>query len=171
MKYHDKQKGFNVIELMIAIFILGVVIVGFYEIAVLSLKILQENEHEIEAAYLAEEGVEAVRSIRDTVNWIDAGDGQTGPGELDIDSIDTYYPIISGGNWELATVDPGVIENIFSRKVVFEKVSRDPVTGDIEAAYNDSRKDADSLKFSVIVSWMERDVNKNVTLVTLITNF
>lgn len=166
-----KQKGFNIIELIIAIFILGIVIVGFYEVAVLSLKILQESEHEMRAVYLAEEGVEAVRSIRDTITWIDSDDGEIGLGELDIDVADTYYPIISGEKWELSFIDPGVIEGIFNRKIVFEKISRDPATGEIEAVYDEGHKDADSLKLSVVVNWMEKNVSKDITLVTLITNF
>jgi len=165
------QKGFSVAELMIAIFILAVVTVSFYEVAILSLKLSKENKNEIKAAYLAEEGIEAVRNIRDQVAWVDAMDGKTGIGELNLDIDDTYYPVISANNWELITIDPGLINNRFSRKVVFEKLSRDPDTGDIEDLYNPVNDDENSRKITVTVSWQEKEKTKDVTLVTYLTNF
>ena len=165
------QKGFSAAELIIAIFIFAVVSAGFYQIAVLSLNISKENKNEIKAAYLAEEGIEAVRNIRDQVAWIDADDGKTGIGELDLDIDDTYYPVISANNWELITTDPGLIDNRFSRKIVFEKLSRDPDTGDIEDLYSSVNDNENSRRITVIVSWQEKGKTKDVTLVTYLTNF
>lgn len=165
------QKGFGVPELIIAIFIVAVTTVSFYEIAVLSLKISKENKNEMKAAYLAEEGIEAVRNIRDQVAWIDAADGKTGIGELDLDIDDTYYPIISVNSWELITINPGLINNRFSRKVVFEKLSRDPNSGDIEDVYNSINNDENSRKITIIVSWQENGKDKEVTLISYLTNF
>ena len=165
------QKGFSVAELMIAIFILAVVTVSFYEVAIFSLKLSKENKNEIKAAYLAEEGIEAVRNIRDQVSWTDIADGKTGIGELDLDIDDTYYPVISGNSWELTIIDPGLINNRFSRKVVFEKLSRDPDSGDIEDLYSSVNDDENSRRITVIVSWQEKGKTKDVTLVTYLTNF
>ncbi len=165
------QKGFSAAELIIAIFVLTIVSTSFYEIAVLSLKISKENKNEMKAAYLAEEGIEAVRNIRDQVAWIDADDGKTGIGEFDIDLNDTYYPIISGNSWELTSIDPGPINNRFNRKVVFKKLSRDPDTGDIEDVYNSVNDDENSRKIITIVTWQENGKDKDVTLISYLTNF
>lgn len=165
------QKGFSAVELMIAIFILAVVTVSFYEVAVLSLRLSKENKNEIKAAYLAEEGIEAVRNIRDQIAWVDATDGKTGIGELDIDLNDTYYPVISANNWELITTDPGLINDRFSRKVVFEKLSRDPDSGDIEDVYNSVNDDENSRKITVAVGWQESGRDKEVVLVSYLVNF
>ncbi|MCK4454301.1 prepilin-type N-terminal cleavage/methylation domain-containing protein [Candidatus Parcubacteria bacterium] len=165
------QKGFSAAELIIAIFVLTIASAGFYQIAVLSLNISKENKNEMKAAYLAKEGIEAIRNIRDQVAWIDAADGKTGIGELDLDLNDTHYPIISANSWELTFIDPGLIDNRFSRKIVFEKLSRDPDTGDIEDVYNSVNDDENSRKITTIVSWQENGKDKEVTLISYLTNF
>ena len=163
------QKSFSVIELMIAIFILVVAIIGFYQAAVFSFTILEQTKNEMKAGYLAEEYIEAVRSVRNQVDWDDPADGKTGLGE--INTANTYYLTISGASWEMTTINPGLVDNRFSRKITFEPISRDPDTGDIEDVYNVSNNDAHSLKVNAKISWLEKGETKDLTLVTLITNF
>ncbi|MGB2762359.1 MAG: hypothetical protein WBC21_02355 [Minisyncoccales bacterium] len=163
------QKSFSVIELMMAVFILVVAFIGFYQVAVFSFTTLEEAKNEMKADYLAEEYIEAVRSIRDQVDWDDPVDGETGLGE--IDTANTYYLIISGGSWEITTVGPGLIDNLFSREIIFENISRDPDTGDIEDVYNVSNKDDNSLKVKAKINWLEKGETKDLILATLITNF
>jgi len=175
MIFNQKQKGLSVIEIMVVVFILTIAIIAFYQAAVFSFQVLKESKNEMKAGYLAEEGVEAVRNIRDRVAWDDPADGKTGIGELDLDLFDTYYLIpvapVSGDNWGLVVNDPGLIDNLFTRKIVFEEVSRDPGSGDIQPVYIAVDDDPNSRKFSVIVNWQERGEIKDVTLVTYITNF
>lgn len=166
-----KQRGITVAEIVIAVFILTVAIIGFYQAAVFSFEILDESRNEVRAGCLAEEGIEAVRSIRNNVAWIDAADGKTGIGELNLAVNDTYYPIISGDNWELAIVNPGPIDGFFTRKMIFEKVSRDPVSGDIEAVYNSVNDDVNTRKIKSVVEWRAKSTVKNIVLITYITNF
>lgn len=163
------KKGLSIIELIIAIFILGSVMVAFFEMAIFSYKILKQNKNKIKAAYWAEEGVEAVRSIRDKISWSDDLDGKIGLGEVDTDTI--YYLIISGDEWQLTTVNPGPLEEMFQRKITFNYVSRDPANGDIEDIYNPINDDGDSRKVNLEINWLEGSQYENLILVTYITNF
>ena len=67
----QKQRGFTIIELSISIFILAIAIIGAYN-AFTIMDILTSNSSDrFTAAYLAQEGVEIVRNIRDT-NWLES---------------------------------------------------------------------------------------------------
>ncbi len=165
----NNKKGFSVIELMVAITILVVVVIVFYQVAAFSLRALKGSINETKAGYLAQEGVEAVRNIRDQVEWDDGGDGKIGIGEFSV--VNIYYPIISANNWELTTTDPGILDIFFTREITFANLSRDPATDDIEDVYNPVNDDENSKKVTVKVSWQEGGENKDVTLVTYITNF
>lgn len=65
-----KQKGFTIVEMVIAVFLLAIAIIGIYS-AFSTIFILTSNiSDRFTAVYLAQEGVEIVRNIRDN-NWID----------------------------------------------------------------------------------------------------
>ncbi len=71
------NKGFTIIELVITIFILSVAVVGVYN-AFSTMVVLTANaSNRLIAAYLAQEGMELVRNIRDT-NWIKDYDWRCG---------------------------------------------------------------------------------------------
>ncbi|MDP2909936.1 MAG: prepilin-type N-terminal cleavage/methylation domain-containing protein [bacterium] len=65
----SKKFGFTMIEVMGAIFILSVGILGSYIIIQNTLALTFSSASRLSAAYLAEEGIEIVRNIRDT-NWV-----------------------------------------------------------------------------------------------------
>lgn len=68
-----KSAGFTILELVVGIFILTVAVTGIY---VLVSRIFLHSRYlssKMTAAYLSQEGVEIVRSIRDT-NWIENRD-------------------------------------------------------------------------------------------------
>lgn len=62
--------GFTIIELMIAVFILLVGILAAFALVSNSIAYSSTYKLQLTAAYLAQEGIEIVRNIRDT-NWID----------------------------------------------------------------------------------------------------
>jgi len=105
--------------------------------------------------------VEAVRSFRDGTDWdID------GLGVLNIGNV--YHPEKSGDippAWLLLGGEETV--NGFVRKVVFERVSRDPGTNNIEVVYNPGNNDPDTRKVIVTVSWEDREVE----IITYFTNW
>jgi prepilin-type N-terminal cleavage/methylation domain-containing protein len=76
-KILQKNSGFTVIELVISIFILSIAIIGAYN-AFTTMDILTSSATDrFIAAYLAQEGVEVVRNIRDT-NWLNTYDWRCG---------------------------------------------------------------------------------------------
>lgn len=65
----NKKLGFTLIELIIAIGVFTVGILGAFSLALANLRIARENQDRVIAADLAREGLELVRNIRDT-NWL-----------------------------------------------------------------------------------------------------
>ena len=63
------QKGFTLIELIITIFILSVAIVGVFGAFSMMVILTSDAADRLTAAYLAQEGMEIVRNIRDS-NWL-----------------------------------------------------------------------------------------------------
>lgn len=68
----NKQQGFTIIEVIVAIFILSVAVVGVFSAFSLIVILTSNASDRLTAAYLAQEGVEVVRNIRDN-NWLKEG--------------------------------------------------------------------------------------------------
>lgn len=69
-----KQKGFTFLELMIAMFLLTVGILGASKLLRDISRASHKSFNQIVAAYLAQEGIELVRNMRDN-NWLDENSG------------------------------------------------------------------------------------------------
>lgn len=67
------DKGFTLIELIIAIFILSVAVIGVYNAFSLMVVLTSDISDRLVAAYLVQEGMEVVRNVRDN-NWMQAGE-------------------------------------------------------------------------------------------------
>ncbi len=66
-----KNKGFTLLEVIIAIFILAIGILGSFSAIQRATSLISHSSSELKAAYLAQEGIEIVRNIRDS-NWLEA---------------------------------------------------------------------------------------------------
>lgn len=64
------DKGFTLLEIIIAIVVITAGIAGTYAVVSRVLFLNYENTNRFIAAYLAQEGLEVVRNIRDT-NWLE----------------------------------------------------------------------------------------------------
>jgi prepilin-type N-terminal cleavage/methylation domain-containing protein len=64
-----KEEGFTLIELIVAIFILSVAVVGIFGAFSIMVVLTYDAADRLTAAYLAQEGVEIIRNIRDS-NWL-----------------------------------------------------------------------------------------------------
>lgn len=84
-KLFKKEKGFTIVELVIAIFILSVAVFGVYNAFSTIVVLTSGISDRFTAAYLAQEGIEIIRNTRDT-NWIEMG----------TDSNITWYDGLSG---------------------------------------------------------------------------
>lgn len=80
----NSVKGFTIIELVISIFVLSIAVVGIFNALSIIIILTSDSTDRLMATYLAQEGMEIVRNIRDT-NWLNmdnATAGNPGPGGL-----------------------------------------------------------------------------------------
>ncbi len=140
------NKGFIFLEIVIAAAIISVALVTFLGMAALALNTSTTVKQIAKIDALAKEEMEAVRSFRDGTTWATTGLGSVTTGA-------NYYFALSGtpSAWALQSGT----ENIdgFTRKVVFDKVSRDPSTQNIETTYNASNDDPNTKKATVTITW------------------
>lgn len=143
------QKGFTLLELIVTIFVIAVGLIGAFVVAQYPLSRVSVSMNTLKAAYLAQEGVEIVRNIRDT-NWINNRDWDTGltaceaplgcDADYDDDSLFSYRDIslnleTAGG---FCGYDSGPPTK-FKRKIII-----------------DDSKMPDYLKVTVEVFWEEK---------------
>ena len=67
------SKGFTIIELVISVFILSIAVVGIFSAFSVMNVLTSDTTDRLTATYLAQEGLEIVRNIRDT-NWLSMDD-------------------------------------------------------------------------------------------------
>ncbi len=75
--YPKNQKGFTLAELLITIFVFTVGILGIYLVVQNSYATINYARNRLIAIYLAQEGIEIVRNIRDT-NWLEEANWDEG---------------------------------------------------------------------------------------------
>ncbi len=152
------QTGMGVIEIVIAVAIIGIVMFAVYQFAIASSISVQVSARQVEAAYLAEEGIEAVRALRNQ-SW--------NTSITPLLSNVTYYPTLTTGTWTLSTTNPGTIDGLFTRTIVIQDVLRD-VNDNIAAS---GTIDVNTRKVTATVSWSEKSTTQQVVLETYLTNF
>lgn len=67
---NSSQKGFTLIEILAVIFIIAVGVTGVFALVQTTTSSSRLVSYQLTATYLAQEGVELVRSVRDT-NWLE----------------------------------------------------------------------------------------------------
>lgn len=109
------RDGFGLVEIVIVTGILAASLFAFLQTEVLSVRLLRTERDNLEAVFLAQEGLDGVRSIRDE-SWAN----NIAP--LINETI--YYPVVENSKWRLVTSDPGKIEGRYTRTIVFSQVFR-----------------------------------------------
>ncbi|MBZ1348462.1 MAG: prepilin-type N-terminal cleavage/methylation domain-containing protein [Candidatus Nealsonbacteria bacterium] len=97
LKYLNIRRGFTIIEVTIALFLLSTGILAAFAVTQHIVIITETASSRLIAAYLAQEGVEIVRNIRDT-NWLKRRDWKTGiiVGNREADFRDTALTPYAG---------------------------------------------------------------------------
>lgn len=124
MKNKQKQQGFTLIEVLLALSIILIGLVGIFRVEVYALDAARVANEKFRATFLAQEGIEIVKSIRDT-NWLnerswDAGLGVTANSNVEYDSTalndvaDNLY--LNGSNIYTHNA-VGATPTIFSRHI------------------------------------------------------
>ena len=148
------HQGFGLIEVIVVTGIVSATLAGFLQASILSLRLLHAERESLEATMLAQEALEAVRSVRDE-SWTN--------NIATLTNGTIYYPVIVNSKWSLVTNNPGLLSNLYTRQIVFAQVFRD--SSDNIAPSGTA--DAGTEKVTVTVSWG----NKQTQLVSYLTNF
>ena len=146
-----RNKGFTLLEVILAIFVIMVGIAGTLGLIQQGISYTQLSSSRLTANYLAQEGIEIVRNIRDA-NWL---------------KMSTWSDGIPSGDWEadyktqnLTRSYAGTPLNIDSNGF-YSYFSGSPTKFKRKITV---AKDTDILKISVQVEWQERGRNNQVTV-------
>lgn len=139
MYIRKKQSGFLLLEVVVASSVVGLVLVLILGSIQNSVRVSERSLQVTRAAFLLEEGAEAIKTIRDR-GWSNISSLNTNT---------TYYLSWNGTDWSLVTI-PNVFDS-FTRSVSIESVNRDSTSDDI--VLSGGVIDSGTKKFTITVSW------------------
>lgn len=159
-----RQKGFTILELMVAIFILLVGVVGLLSALQRAVSVTFISSSKLTAAYLAQEGIEIVKNIREA-NWLEIHKGLKGE--------DKWANGIPEGNWEADYQTMALSDDYDEEKLKidggFYKYSGLGATTPFKRKITISNKidlngdgNPDRMTVTVVVEWQERGRNFQV---------
>ncbi len=158
------ESGSLLLEAFIAIMVISVTYAVILDIGTLSIKTSTSIKNSSQANFLLRESMEIVRSFRDGTTWLTNGLGTVSTG-----NANPYYFVLdtstNPNKWVLTSGTETT--SIFTRKIIFDKVSRDLTTQNIESTYNAAHDDPNTKRATVTVSWPE----KTLQLITYFTNW
>ncbi|QQG45580.1 MAG: hypothetical protein HYW89_01485 [Candidatus Sungiibacteriota bacterium] len=160
MKYVRRLKqGFGVIEIIVVTAVITVALFGFAQVGIMAVRLLRNEKENLEATLLAEEALEAVRSVRDE-SW--------SSNIAVLANSTSYYPSITNGKWTFSSTPPAaLINNRYYRYVVLSEVFRDAQ----DRISSSGTSDASTRKAIARVEWKKASATSTVELVTYIANF
>ncbi|MDX1607848.1 MAG: type II secretion system protein [Candidatus Spechtbacterales bacterium] len=155
----DKESGLGMVEMIVVLAILVTTFASILQLVFLQRQAQIIAEQDASAYIIGRQTIEAVRSVRDS--------GWTNISSLTYDT--PYYPQInSSSEWELASSDPGSVNEIYTRWVEFGEVFRD--ANDNIATSGTS--DPDTRKVTAYVQWARQGGDtRTITLEAYITNW
>lgn len=145
------------VEVMIASAIILAAVLALLGVHSLYLQTALANSDTAKAAYLAEEGIEAMRYLRD-----DSWSAKIAP----LSPSTNYAVVLSGGVWQTDTSSFYV--GHFERVITVAPVARDEATGDIVSS--GGADDPDTRLVVSTVSWPSRGATSTRSIATYLTN-
>ena len=149
--YDIRNDGFGLIEILIATAIIGVALTSLSSVIQSAFRVTDDDVLRVQAEFLAEEGLEVARLLRDS-GW----EAHIAP----LVKGTPQYPVFDSvaGVWTAEETDPGPIDGTFFRALVFEDVYRRDSDDDIVPRSDPSSKTLDAGTVGVIsrVSWAGR---------------
>lgn len=159
MQLQIQPNGFGLVEVVVASGLVSLALVGLMSTATLSYQINSDNTNELRSSFLLEEGLEAVKSMRDK-SW-QAHLAALTPGT-------NYYFVYTSGaynKWGLTTINV-LVDGVFTRSLQVSDVYRNG-SDDIAAS---GTLDPKIKKVAVTVSWPSRGTTKTKSISTYLTN-
>lgn len=154
------KSGFGLLEIVIASAVVGASIFSLSAVAVLSNRLQTQSIEKIRANFLAEEGIEAMRFLRDK-GW-DANLADLSPGTNYYLSFSTTTSV-----WSVGPVPLAYIDSIFERKISIEKVYRDLNDNIVSTG---GAEDINSKKINITVLWNARGATSTAQLSTYLSD-
>lgn len=150
-----KTRGFTLIEIVVAIALLMVIVIGGLSANNLTTTTVSINKQRSQANLLAREALEALQSIR-AANFLSL---TTGP----------FHPVLDESGWHLEENEEQIGE--FIRVITLSSVMRGVACSNpiCEIVSGGGITDLNSLKAEVKVTWKENNQDKQYTLNTLLT--
>ncbi|OHB15196.1 MAG: hypothetical protein A2431_03230 [Candidatus Zambryskibacteria bacterium RIFOXYC1_FULL_39_10] len=141
MKKIFNSMGFSLVEVIVAVSIAVFSILAVWQTYTFFIKLSFSNPALFQASFLAEEGIEAIKFMRNG-SW----DSNIAP--LSVDS--PYSLVFDGNNWQ-ATTTISMIDTRFDRRIYLFDTFRDNFGNISETGTPDSN----TRKVKVIVSWQK----------------
>ncbi|MCL5410331.1 MAG: hypothetical protein M1324_00550 [Patescibacteria group bacterium] len=168
-KCNKFRKGFGILEVLVSSLIIITILMALVFVGRTALANSAYSQEKAQAVYVAQEGIEIVRQIRDT-NWID-GDNTTGWNSLtSLAGTNNYKVNFSSSKYSLVLGSDSVTVNnmAFIRTIKIESVgSLLPGTG----ASTDVHPTDNALKVTSTVTWSFNNVQKSVSASEILTNW
>ncbi len=159
MIFCKEKKGITLIEVIVGSSVLLVVLLSLSTVLARLLKASFANTDKIQGTFLAEEGLEAIRMIRDggwttNINALSSGTD--------------YFIAFDGTSFKATTTaSQAYIDNHFYRKFTLSNVYRDASSYDIASS---GTLDTNTKLATVSVSWTKSGATTTETLSTYFTN-
>lgn len=155
-QFHS-QKGITAVEILIAVSIAAVVLITASYSIFNFVNSAREVAEKTQALYLAEDGLELIRYVRDNA-WTN----------ISTLSLNTPYYLDATSSYVHITTSPETVGD-FSRSIAFQNVYRDSTTDDIVASTTSgSVADNNSKYVTVTVTW--GSPTKTVSLSSILVN-
>lgn len=152
-----RTKGIGLVEVVVGAGILSLAGVALLITYGLYVRVASFAPRPIQAAFLEDEGMEAMRTLRDK-SWANIS-GLT--------ASTTYYLSFNASttSWTTTTT-PSMIDKIFSRTIVLSTVNRD-ANNDISSS---GSNDPNTRKVTISVSWFKDNATTTKQLIGYLTN-
>lgn len=154
------KQGFGVIEIVIGSAIILAGIVSLMAAYTIYTKFALANDKNVQAAYLAEEGIEAVSFLRDS-GW--------NSNIKNLSTTTTYYIAWSSSTWK-STTTPQYVDGTFLRSFAITDVSRDSGNDKISTTSSGVYYDPNTKKITVTLQYYQGHATTTQTMNTYITN-
>jgi len=151
-------RGFGLIEVIVGVALITLFLFGVAEVGKLGSRLIDSSGDRLQTAFLLEEGIDALRGIRDT-GW------SSGIAPLVVDT--DYWLVFDGVRWTHSTSSRPFIDGRFDRRFKLSQAQRN-ASDDIVSS--GGTVDPDIRKIAVSVSWQERGATTTMSVSTYITN-
>jgi prepilin-type N-terminal cleavage/methylation domain-containing protein len=166
-KYNHKTKnGFSLIEVIVALFIISVGLVGMLGIIFQSIQAENVNENRLVASQLAQEGLELTRNVRDD-NWLGSENWYHGISEPDSNLVKLRLDH-KGNRSKINSIDEGALQ--INDEGYYVHNSAYPDSNFKRMIVVENKTDASS-SVSCLVEWNERGRNNIYVADTILYNW